>query len=216
MKEQISICRRCQLWKTRTKTVAGEFPEDAEPILFVSDGPNGIEDAVGKPLQGYHGTQFSHMVYDKLGLKRGSYNISYCVKCIPYSRDGQRRSPNLTSLFWCADYIYQQIEILQPKLIVTMGFAPFYVFLGRGNDVEFTTPKSRKIGDHVGHLYEATSLISQKKLLVFPTYDPLSWNRSKTIRAEAHEHFEAIGKAFNDIKSGKSIQNLIRNSDVLQ
>lgn len=213
---EIAACRRCELYEHRTKTVPGWFPEGAERILFIADAPTAVEDASGLPLIGHHGTKFSQLVYEAMDLLREQYNVTYCVKCLPVY-DGKVDRPRRSALFWCAEYLYKQIEIIQPQLIVALGYTPFFVLLRR-NSIDFAGIAKISLEEYVGKMYLNQGLppISELEVPTIVTYDPAAWAISKKNRRASIEHFDFIGQVWNDIKSGKDIGHLLRSRDEIQ
>ncbi len=214
IEEEIATCIRCKLYRTRNMTVPGHYPDTAKGIVFISDGPHPIEDVSGKPLIGRAGTEFTDAVYETMGLQRSEYNILYCVKCIPIHRK-ERTEPYASEIFWCAKYLYSQLEILNPKLIITLGKTAFYTLLLR-NGTEFKSVY-KGIGDYVGHLYYAESLLTPAiKWLTVPTYDPTGWLFSHAKHNTALENLKKAKVIFDAIDSGKSIEDFLRCSPSLQ
>ena len=102
--QQVRICLKCRLSETRTQTVFGEGDVDA-PILFIGEGPGETEDKTGRPFVGRAG-QLLDQVY-----------IANIVKCRP----PQNRAPAPDEVETCTPYLVRQIEIIRPKVIVTLG-----------------------------------------------------------------------------------------------
>ena len=213
---EITHCVRCSLSETRKQPVPGWFPDDAEKILFIADAPTSVEDASGLPLIGHHGTKFSQMVYEEMDLLREEYNVTYCVKCLPVY-NGKVDRPRREALFWCAEHLYKQIELIQPKLIVSLGYTPFFVLLRR-NSIDFAGIAKISMEDYLGKIYLNKTLppVSELEVPTIVTYDPAAWAISKKHRKAAREHFEFIGQVWNDIKAGESIEHLLRSRDEIQ
>jgi len=113
--EEIAVCQRCDLCKGRTHTVPGEGPEDAE-IMFIGEAPGFHEDRQGRPFVGAAG-QFLEELLASIGLKREDVYIANVIKCRPPGN----RDPLPDEIEACRPYLDQQIELIQPKLIVTLG-----------------------------------------------------------------------------------------------
>ncbi len=112
---QISGCTQCALHKTRTHAVAGEGPVDAE-ILLIGEGPGKNEDLQGKPFVGAAGSVLNELLAEA-GLKREDVWVTNVVKCRPPSN----RDPLPDELAACDAYLEQQIEAINPKIIITLG-----------------------------------------------------------------------------------------------
>jgi DNA polymerase len=113
--EQIATCQRCELAQGRTNTVPGEGPEDAE-IMFIGEAPGFHEDRQGRPFVGAAGS-FLEELLASIGLTREDVYICNVIKCRPPGN----RDPLSDEIAACKPYLDKQIELIQPKLIVTLG-----------------------------------------------------------------------------------------------
>jgi len=112
---QIEHCQDCELAKTRTRVVPGEGPEDAD-ILFIGEGPGWHEDQQGRPFVGPAG-QFLDELLSSINLKRNQVYIANVIKCRPPGN----RDPLPGEIQACKKWLDRQIELLSPKMIVTLG-----------------------------------------------------------------------------------------------
>jgi uracil-DNA glycosylase family 4 len=108
-------CTRCTLCKERTNTVFGEGDCDAD-LMFIGEGPGADEDASGRPFVGRAGELLTKMII-AMGLSRKSVFIANVVKCRPPGN----RTPTPQEAGTCWEYLLQQIQIIRPKVIVTLG-----------------------------------------------------------------------------------------------
>jgi DNA polymerase len=113
--QEIANCRDCELAKHRTKVVPGEGREDAE-LLFIGEAPGWHEDQQGRPFVGPAG-EFLDRLLASIGLRREEVYIANVIKCRP----PQNRDPLPQEIQACRKWLDRQIEIIQPKLIVTLG-----------------------------------------------------------------------------------------------
>ncbi|MFC1903624.1 uracil-DNA glycosylase [Chloroflexota bacterium] len=113
--EEIERCQQCGLAKYRTKVVPGEGPEDAE-IMFIGEAPGWHEDQQGRPFVGPAG-QYLEQLLASIGLKRGQVYIANVIKCRPSAN----RDPLPAEIQNCRSWLEHQIEIIRPKMIVTLG-----------------------------------------------------------------------------------------------
>ena len=111
----VNGCRACPLATTRTRAVPGEGPVDAE-ILLIGEAPGYYEDQQGRPFVGAAG-QFLETLLASIGLKRTDVFIANVVKCRP----PQNRDPLPEEIGACSHWLGEQLEILKPKVIVTLG-----------------------------------------------------------------------------------------------
>jgi uracil-DNA glycosylase len=117
--EQIRVdlgeCQRCKLWQTRTKIVFGEGSERAE-LMFVGEAPGADEDATGRPFVGRAGQLLTKMI-EAISLKREDVYIANVLK----SRPPGNRNPEKDEIEACIPFLFRQIAVIRPKLIVTLG-----------------------------------------------------------------------------------------------
>ncbi|MBX3064016.1 MAG: uracil-DNA glycosylase [Anaerolineae bacterium] len=112
----VRACVKCQLHKGRTKAVPGAGPYNAD-IMFIGEGPGYHEDQQGLPFVGASGKLLEEML-GKIGLKRDQVFITNVVKCRP----PENRDPLPVEIETCTgNYLFRQIELIDPKVIVTLG-----------------------------------------------------------------------------------------------
>lgn len=112
---EIAACTRCLLHRGRTKAVPGEGRADAE-IMFIGEAPGFHEDQQGRPFVGAAG-QFLEELLQSIGLTREEVFIANVVKCRPPGN----RDPLPEEIEACKPFLDRQIELLQPKFVVTLG-----------------------------------------------------------------------------------------------
>ena len=113
---KIAACRDCEeLARTRTQTVPGEGPEKPQ-IVFIGEAPGYHEDQQGRPFVGQAG-QFLEQLLNSIGLKRSDVYICNVIKCRPPNN----RDPLPLEIKNCQKWLDQQLELLSPKMIVTLG-----------------------------------------------------------------------------------------------
>lgn len=113
--KQVKGCTRCRLHETRTHTVFGEGAPDAQ-LMFIGEGPGENEDLTGRPFVGRAGQKLDEMI-GAMGLKREQVFIGNIVKCRPPGN----RVPAPDEVETCTPYLLRQIEVIRPKVIVTLG-----------------------------------------------------------------------------------------------
>ncbi len=118
-------CRACSLWQTRTHLVFGEGDPDAE-LMFIGEAPGRDEDLQGRPFVGRAGELLTRLIR-KMGFSRKEIYIGNVLKCRPPNN----RNPLPSEIFACKRFIYAQIEIIQPKVICTLGKFSTSLLLGR-------------------------------------------------------------------------------------
>lgn len=113
--EQIGSCQRCPLGRLRTRAVPGEGRPDAE-LMFVGEGPGFHEDRLGRPFVGSSG-QLLEGLLQGIGLDRQDCFIANVIKCRP----PENRDPLPQEIEACKPYLEQQIALIDPLVIVTLG-----------------------------------------------------------------------------------------------
>ena len=112
----IAVCADCEeLARTRTQTVPGEGP-DKPQIVFIGEAPGFHEDQQGRPFVGQAG-QFLEQLLSSIGLKRSNVYICNVIKCRPPNN----RDPLPLEIKNCQKWLDQQLELLAPKMVVTLG-----------------------------------------------------------------------------------------------
>jgi DNA polymerase len=115
LREKIGDCTRCKLCKKRKNIVFGEgFPE-AE-LMFIGEGPGRDEDIHARPFVGSAGKLLTSLI-EKMGMTREGVYIANIVKCRPPGN----RDPEEDEIATCRPFVERQIEIIRPKVIITLG-----------------------------------------------------------------------------------------------
>jgi DNA polymerase len=112
---EVSVCTNCELHRSRKKSVAGEGPANAE-IMFIGEGPGFHENEQGRPFVGAAG-KFLDQLLAQAGVTRADVWIGNVVKCRPPNN----RDPLPEELSACDVYLEQQINAINPSIIVTLG-----------------------------------------------------------------------------------------------
>ncbi|GBL18795.1 uracil-DNA glycosylase [Anaerolineae bacterium] len=105
----------CTLAHTRKLAVPGEGPAPA-PVMLIGEGPGRNEDEQGRPFVGASG-KFLEELLAAAGLQRAQVYITNVVKCRP----PENRDPLPAEVAACAGYLERQIELVDPRVIVTLG-----------------------------------------------------------------------------------------------
>lgn len=113
--EQIAVCPKCDLSKTRGRAVPGEGNPNSD-IVFVGEGPGFHEDQQGRPFVGAAG-KFLDELLASISLNRKDVYICNVIKCRPPGN----RDPLPGEIAECKPWLDQQLEAIKPKVIVTLG-----------------------------------------------------------------------------------------------
>jgi len=115
LREEIGDCTRCPLSRNRKNIVFGEGFPDAE-LMFVGEGPGRDEDIQARPFVGRAGQLLTSLI-EKMGMARDRVYIANIVKCRPPNN----RDPEEDEIATCIPFVKKQIEIISPKVIMTLG-----------------------------------------------------------------------------------------------
>jgi DNA polymerase len=110
-----SACTRCRLSAGRTQVVFGDGSPDAD-LMFIGEGPGYHEDQQGHPFVGAAG-QLLNTLLGEIGLRRDEVRVTNTVLCRPPGN----RDPMPDELESCRPYLTEQVELVDPKVIVTLG-----------------------------------------------------------------------------------------------
>ncbi len=125
--DQVNVCTACQLHSGRTHGVPGAGPTNAE-IMFIGEGPGFHEDQQGLPFVGQSGKYLENLLA-MIGLHRNQVFIANVVKCRP----PENRDPLPLEIETCTKaYLFQQIDLIAPKVIVTLGRYSMGLFFPNG------------------------------------------------------------------------------------
>jgi uracil-DNA glycosylase family 4 len=111
----VAGCTSCALAEGRTQVVLGSGSPSAE-LMFVGEAPGFHEDKNGVPFVGAAGKLLSKLL-DGIGLSRDEVYIANVLKCRPPGN----RDPLPEEIASCEPHLFKQIELIQPKLIATLG-----------------------------------------------------------------------------------------------
>ena len=148
--EQARGCEKCpQLAATRTTVVFGAGNADAD-LMFVGEAPGANEDKQGLPFVGSAGKLLEKLL-GEIGLARADVFIANVLKCRPPGN----RDPHPTEIEACQDYLWRQIDLIQPRVLCTLG--NFSTKLLRGDPTGITrlhgSAEVRVIGPRAVRLY---------------------------------------------------------------
>ncbi len=168
--EKYKACQKCALGKTRKNLVFGRGLSNP-PVMFIGEGPGAEEDTQGEPFVGRAGKLLTKMI-SAIGIERADVYITNIVKCRP----PDNRNPTPAEISCCLPIIKQQIEILNPKLIVTLGNIPTKTLIP---DLPGITKAHGKIKQY-------------EKWTVLPTFHSSYLLRNRSAMPQAWEDFKKI------------------------
>lgn len=166
------VCEKCaHLVKSRTQVVFGLGNIDAE-LMFVGEAPGADEDLQGEPFVGKAG-QLLTKIIETMGFSRDTVYIGNVLKCRPDMPPGEsgNRKPRPDEMATCLPYLIEQIEIIQPRVMVALGAtamqglidatAPMNQLRGRWHDFKGTPLMATY---HPAYLLRNQSLSEKRKV----------------------------------------------------
>ncbi len=166
---EVAICQRCLLHHSRKLSVPGEGPVNAE-IMFIGEGPGFHENEQGRPFVGAAGKYLEELL-EKIKFRREDVFIGNVVKCRPPNN----RDPLPDELTACSDYLERQIQVISPKVIVTLGRYSMARFL-----------PNAKISDVHGQSYRI------KGHLVVPMFHPAAALHQPSLKISIERDFSNL------------------------
>lgn len=158
----ITNCTNCGLYKQCSGPVHG-MGVNRSPIMIVAEAPGEHEDRYGLPLIGPSGALLN-LVLGKLDVDRSELYITNAVKCHP----PQNREPVAEELAACEDHLFREIQVVNPKFIVTLGNVAMRMLRG-DNRLKITEQRGKFVkytdcnGDHaVMHTFHPSFVLRQK------------------------------------------------------
>jgi DNA polymerase len=184
---ELGECTRCKLSHGRRNIVFGEGNPDAD-LMFVGEGPGAEEDRTGQPFVGRAGQLLNDMIR-AMGLDRRQVYIANVVKCRPPGN----RDPESDEVNACQPFLYRQIEIIQPRVIVCLGRPAACLLFGRNTSLRALRGSVMR--------YQGARLIA--------TYHPSYLLRIKPPQRQKQEKL----KAWTDLQQAMSLLGLPLPSD---
>ena len=159
IEEEIKRCEKCSLSKTRKLPVPGDGNVDAK-VMLIGLGPGYHENLQGKPFVGKSG-KFLDELLELGGVRREEVYITNVIKCYLPNNNPTQDQINL-----CSNYLDKQIELIKPRVILTLGnIATSYIF----RKFNF---KLEPMGKIHGKILQLSTLLLQAKII--PMYHPAS------------------------------------------
>lgn len=166
-------CTRCDLFQSRTRVVPGAGARDAR-IFFVGEAPGASEDREGVPFVGASGRLLDAMLAE-VGIAREQVFIGNVVRCRP----PQNRNPRAREIAACAGWLAEQVRLIGPLLVVTLGRFALQHFIPGG--------KITQLGGSIQELEYAG-----RSLRLFPLLHPAAVLRDPRRRPEYLEDFRKM------------------------
>ena len=156
--EQIARCQKCGIAKYRTRAVPGEGPEDAD-IMFIGESPGWNEDQQGRPFVGPAG-KFLDELLALINLKRQQVYITNIIK----TRPPDNRDPLPQEILNCRPWLQRQIEIIRPKMVVTLGRYSMALFFPKKSIGKIHGTAEKRDGIVYYAMYHPAAALHQQSL----------------------------------------------------
>lgn len=177
---QIRGCQKCVLAKGRTNAVPGEGPENAQ-VMMIGEAPGFHEDREGRPFVGAAGKLLDELLAG-INLKREQIYICNVLKCRP----PQNRDPFPEEMDACKAYLDRQIELIQPKVIITISrFAMARWFADQ--KISAIHGKPKKVDGRV----------------ILPMYHPAAALHQPSLRRVLEEDFQRVPQILKEMATLK-------------
>ena len=178
--DEIQVCTRCVLHKTRMKSVPGEGPADAQ-VMLIGEAPGWNEDQQGRPFVGAAG-RFLQELLASAGMTRDEVFITNVVK----SRPPGNRDPLPDEIAACAPFLERQIEVIDPDVIVTLG--------------RFSMARWFP-GERISRIHGQPKRVGRR--LIVPMYHPAAALHQKALKATIQEDFSRLPKILAEAETVK-------------
>lgn len=189
---QVETCTLCDLHCTAARGVPGEGPATAE-VMLVGEAPGFNEDKQGRPFVGAAGKLLDETLLPLAGLKRSEVYITNVVK----HRPPDNRDPAPDELSACLPYLARQIELINPRVIVTLGRFSLGTFFPGDMISRVHGQVREKDGRPYFHMYHPAAALHQERLRQTLEDD------MKRLGAYLREHKGAAEPS--DVPSGKEL-----------
>jgi uracil-DNA glycosylase family 4 len=189
MDQRIRRCTLCRLHQSRKKAVPGSGKIDNPDLMLVGEGPGRKEDELGIPFVGAAGRVLDSMLREA-GIEKSQYYITNIVKCRP----PENRKPFDDEVEICtSNYLEKQVELLNPKLICTLGVTALKYFTNKTS-----------VGKNHGKL-----LRSKNSFPIFCTYHPAAIFRRSSLREKLRDDIRKIPSILKGLRCKRSYSNKI-------
>lgn len=188
--DEVASCTRCPLAATRTQVVFGAGSPTAE-LMFVGEAPGFHEDQQGVPFVGQAGKLLQTLL-EGIGLDRSDVYIANVLKCRPPGN----RDPQPDEIQSCESHLFHQIELIQPKLVATLGNFATKLLSGR------------PLGITRVHGVEQEVTLGGNRVTLYPLYHPAAALYTRAMLGVLEEDFARIPALLGREPSGSEPQGL--------
>jgi uracil-DNA glycosylase family 4 len=183
----IEDCDKCDLCGEHKNAVPGEGHVHAT-LMFVGEGPGAEEDRTGRPFVGRAGKLLDNMIAS-MEMKREDVFIANIVK----HRPPNNRKPEPEEMQACIPFLYQQIYVIRPKIIVALGATATEGLLGPGPGIT----KRRGQWGELKLIEREPGCPMEHSIPVMPTFHPSALLRRKEWKTDAWHDLQKVKKVLD-------------------
>ena len=178
LKQEVLTCSKCPLHQTRNNVVFGNGNPEAA-IMLIAEAPGYYEDKSGIVFQGKSGELLDKILAACGFTRDGQIYISNIVKCRPPNN----REPNDAEKNACLPYLYRQIELINPHIIILLGATALKGLINP--DAKITQVRGQ--------------WINWKNRLVMPTYHPSALLRNQQLKRPVWKDFKTVVAKYREL-----------------
>ena len=183
--DSLRECQACRLASGRTQVVFGTGNPDAS-IMFVGEAPGFYEDQQGVPFVGAAGKLLTELL-ESVALSRSEIYIANVIKCRP----PQNRNPQADEVETCKPFLLQQIELIKPKLVCSLGNFAMQTLLGR----------------KIGITKVRGQVFQLENFSLFPLLHPAAALHQRNLMSPLREDFQKLKEILDDLSQNFERQN---------
>ncbi|WP_447968727.1 uracil-DNA glycosylase [Nitrospira sp. M1] len=185
LKTSLTDCQKCRLSSGRTQVVFGIGNPNAD-IMFVGEGPGYYEDKQGEPFVGAAGKLLTELL-ESVGLSRQEIYIANVVKCRPPNN----RDPQADEIETCQPFLLQQIQLINPQLVCSLGNFATQTLLGQKIGITKVRGRTFQCPDFT----------------LFPLLHPAAALHQGNLRIPLKEDFQKLKQVLDKMKSAPAHSN---------
>lgn len=182
LQKTISDCRGCALSESRTNIVFGYGSPEAG-VMFIGEAPGSNEDKKGYPFVGAAGKLLDQLL-DSIDLSRDKVYIANVLKCRP----PKNRNPRPGEIEACKGNLFNQIQFIDPEVIVPLGNFAAKLILNTESGIGVTHGRACKVKDKI----------------VFPVYHPAAGLYAGAVKEALINDFKELGVLLEGLQSQKN------------
>jgi uracil-DNA glycosylase len=181
--DQVKVCTTCNLYKGTTNPVpgAGDIHTD---IMFIGEGPGYNEDKQGLPFVGRSGDYLNYLL-NLIGLTRDQVFITNVVK----HRPPENRDPLPDEIFACKSYLDEQVELINPAVIATLGRFSMARYFTKGK---------------ISQIHGKPNFDDEKGRAYYPLFHPAAVLRNPGLRRDMEEDIKRLVEIVEQVKAKRA------------